>query len=246
MRPLRVNRYKQDPACCSIAASASLANFYNKNVTYELAKHVAEKEVLKDVSQGLFTGQIGMLLNHLGFQKVEAVTCDLSYMDYSWSKLSRKSLVAKLDEYVRSRSPEVNDHRSTMIAFRDFMNLNKNNKLTIDHHFADYIRHYLNEKIPIIVTFNWTMFFKFPKFGSNGLPDHIKGYPEFHAVVCRGFNDNEAHIVDSHHAYYKHKLKRFKDGYYTVPWEELMTIIGAGDLIIPTEYDKNKLQYELV
>ena len=248
MRPLRVNRFKQDPAHCAIAACAAVANYYNKEVNYELATHIAHKEVTKQTNEGLYSGQIGLLLNHLGFSKVKVITCNLDNVDYAWAKMTKPQIINEITTVLHSRDPWINpDKRYELLSFRDFLTCpGFSNSLKIDHYFAEWIRKALDKGLPIVISFNWNMFFKHPNWSMAGEPDSIRGVPEYHAVVVRGYNDKEVHIVDSHWEHYKRRLKQYRDGYYTISWEELMTVMGTGDVIIPEKYSSKKLKYELV
>jgi hypothetical protein len=240
MRPLHVYRYKQDPSHCSIAACAAVANYHNREITYEIAKNACRERVLESTGEGLYSGQIGLLLNHLGFRKVSIISCDLSYYDFAWVGLSKCKKIDAMSKMIRSRSVE-KVIRDCLKSTREFLMAedNSDNDLIIDYSFGDYIRRYLNAKKPIILSFNWTMFFRQPKFDSREEPNYVTGNEEYHAVACRGYNGKGVHIVDSHHEFYKRKLKRFRDGYYIIPWEELFTVMGTGDIIVPEDYDKD-------
>ena len=239
MRPLHVLRYKQDPSHCSIASCASIANYYNKDITYKVAKEVCKANVLEDIPSGLYSSQIGLLLNHLGFRKVTIVSCDLSHYDFAWVNLSKHKKIEAISHMIRSRSVD-EVIRDCLKSVREYLKAedNSDNNLIIDYKFGDYIRQYLDVKKPLVLSFNWTMYFRQPKCDSKK-PNYITGNEEYHAVACRGYNNDGVHIVDSHHQFYKRKLKKFRDGYYLIPWEELLTVMGTGDVIIPEEYDKD-------
>jgi uncharacterized protein YvpB len=152
---------------------------------------------------------------------------------------------------VKSRHPDINpDKRGINQSFRNFLQKKSfSNQLVIDHHFSSHIREALDNGLPVLVSFNWNMYFEYPKAKEKKNPefkDVISGYPEHHAVVARGYNDKYIHIVDSHWEYYKRKLSKFRKGYYTIPWEEFMTVMGMGDVIIPEDYEERRLNYELV
>ena len=245
MRPLRVVRFKQDPRECAIAASASVANFCNKDVTYLLARDVVHKEVLKDTSGGLYAGHIGLLLNHLGFRRVTVITSDLDVVDFTWNKLSHRSKVAAMSAMLRTRLNE--DVRDNLRSLRNFAADERfKNSVVVDYKFGEHIRTALDAGIPIIISYNWTLLWRFPKQGEDKQPDDIKGTYDYHAVCLRGYNDKGVHVVDSHWEYYKRKLKQYRNGYYLLPWEDLLSTMGKGELVIPSDYDENLLKYELV
>lgn len=235
MRPLKIQRFLQDPAHCSVAAASSIANRYNKNVEYITGKAICKKFVTNNTDDGLYTGEIGLLLNYLGFKKVTIVSSDTGIYDYSWKKHSSPNLTKELHKFAKTRGVD-KETKLNAKASCNFLDNSSKNKIIIDYRFAKYIRDYLDNGVPIILSFNFTMFFNLPKYGSLG-PDPIQGYAEHHAVVARGYNKTGVHIVDSHYEYYKYRLKRFREGYYVFPWEDLLTTMGEGDLIVPESFD---------
>ena len=102
--------------------------------------------------------------------------------------------------------------------------------------FGKYIRKHLNKKKPLIITFNWTMFFKFAKEDENVKEDPINGSYTEHAVAINGYDNRGVWIVDSHHECYKYKRKKYRKGFYKISWENLMTIMGEGDVFLPDDY----------
>ena len=58
---------------------------------------------------------------------------------------------------------------------------------------------------------------------------------ELHSV-CRGIkqllDDEGVFVVDPHHELYRGRLKRYRNGYYKIPWEKFLVNIPQGDLII--------------
>jgi len=90
---LPVKRFKQRPCECAIAASASIANYYDSSVEYKEVRQMMSHRKRK---QGLSTWQQCTLLNKLGFNKISVVTFDLEFVDFSWNKLSKSGLLRKL------------------------------------------------------------------------------------------------------------------------------------------------------
>lgn len=237
MRPLNIKRYKQVPAECAVASAASVVNHSNRKVSYEHTRSVCADKVTP-LGEGLWSGHTGLLLNMMGFRSVKMITCDLSRYDFSWKDKSTNYKIDAISSMLKSRSIEA-DVRDDMHSTRNFLRMSDKgfeNELVIDFHFADYIRYYLDRKVPLVVSFNWNMYFEYPK------DDPIKGHAEEHAVVARGYNKKGIHIVDSHHEYYKRKLKKFRDGYYLMPWEEFLTVMGTGDVIAAYDYDKDLMK----
>jgi hypothetical protein len=246
MRPLNVTRFKQDPAHCTVAASASVANYFNPGVDYQLARHVLSNEVVKSASDGLYSGETGLLLNQLGFRSVTLITCDLDMVDHSWSHYSTAKQVEAIDEMLRSRSID-STYRLNLKALRKFLVFpNRHNRLIIDFKFADYIRESLDLNKPLVLSFNWNMLLRYPKQLTDGTTDYVKGSISYHAVCARGYNKKGVYIVDSHHEFYKRQWKKYKNGFYFIPWEDLLPAMGNGDLLIVDDYDPELLQYELV
>ena len=235
MRKLKVTRYKQKPAHCAVASCATVGNFYNSDINYENTQKVAKQKVAKSLDQGLDSGEIAKLLNVLGFNKVSVVTTNLHFLDYSWSNLTRSGLIRKLDtmyKYYRGDYKDVCKSLSKWLKLKEF-----DNNIIIDYNFGKYIRSTIDSGKPLMLSFNWTMYFKYKKQGELRL-DPIKGEFEEHAVVAYGYDSKGVFICDSHHQLYKNKLKEYKSGKYKISWENLMTVMGFGDLYIPEEYER--------
>lgn len=234
MRKLKITRYKQKPGHCAIAACATVGNFYNPDIDYEQSQKIVKKKVVKDIDEGLDSGEIGSLLNHLGFRKVTIVTTNLNIFDYSWSKYKKNHLISTMKEMGKSYKGE---YREVLKSLRKWLEFNQfDNNIIIDYDFSKYIRQALDDKKPLVLSFNWTMYFKYAKY-KGIIENAIKGEAEEHAVVAYGYNKKGVYICDSHHQCYKYRLKKYRDGLYTIPWEHLMTIMGLGDLYIPENYE---------
>lgn len=235
MRKLRVTRYKQQPGHCPIASCATVGNFYNPEIDYEYSQKIAKRKVAKYIDGGLDSGEIGSLLNHLGFKKVTIVTTNLHLFDYTWAKFKKNKLLSRMDDMSKSYKGE---YRGVLKSLRKWMRLEHyDNNIVIDYEFGKHIRQQLDKETPLVLSFNWTMYFKYPKYRGR-IPNALKGAFEEHAVVAYGYNNRGVHICDSHHQCYKYKLKSFRDGLYTIPWEQLMTIMQWGDLYIPENHER--------
>jgi hypothetical protein len=236
MKRIKVTHYLQDPAHCAVAASAVAGNYYDSDIDYEYTKKLAYKKVSKKIGdEGLDTPQIGMLLNYLGFNKVTMISSDFSTVDYSWSQYGRKKMAETLEESSFSKKDKAEKALAKNL-YKWYSKKDYQNELKIDYNFGKYIRQHLNKKKPVVLTFNWTMFFKFAKDAEDGGADPINGDSEEHAVVANGYDKNGVWIVDSHHQYYKYKRKKYKRGFYKISWENLMTIMGQGDILLPDDY----------
>ena len=240
MTALKLKRFVQDPGCCATAGCSSVANFYNPIVSYDLGKVIAKKHVTRNIGDGLESGQTGLLLNKLGFKRVTIISSDIDYLDYTWSKLSKKDKIEKLEE-ARRKLPYKNC-RSMAKNMSIFLQQKEyNNKLVIDYNFGKYIRGFLDQDKPVLVSFNWNIYFQYVKVNGHG-PDPLAGDYDDHLVCCRGYNDKGVQIVDSHDRYYKYRLKKYKKGSYTMSWENLMSCMGFGDVILPEAYDEDVIE----
>lgn len=239
MKRIKIRHFLQDTCYCAVAAISSLTNFYNPDIDYEYVKEVAYKKISKKISEeGLDSPQICHLLNYLGFNKVTLITSDFSSIDYSWSNYGKR----KMKEVLKKSSSTKKDKEEKSLAknlYKWYASKEYNNDIKIDYNFGKYIRKQLNKKKPLILSFNWTMFFKFYKEGEFG-KDSINGEYTEHAVVANGYDKNGVWIVDSHYECYKYKRRKYKRGFYKISWENLMTIIGQGDIIIPSDYRTKK------
>jgi len=235
MKRLKVTHYLQDPGCCAIASSATVANYYNAEIDYESTKKVATEKVDKEaLEEGLASEETCVLLNKLGFYKVTFVTSDLDLFDYTWEGFGRKKMIQVLQTSVATKKDK-EDKRRTRKIIKWLKNYDYDNNLVISYDFGKYIRQHLNKKKPVLLSFNWTMFQKFAKDDEDSKPDPYNGDPICHQVAANGYDEKGLWIVDSHHQYYKYKRKKYRRGFYKISWENLMTCMGQGDVILPEE-----------
>jgi hypothetical protein len=235
MKKLKVTRFVQDPSYCAVAASATVANYYNSNINYEYAKELTIKKVSKKVEgEGLYTTEIADLLNLLGFHKVTVITTDLDIVDYAWAKYGKRRLIVTMEDAVNHKR----DHEYRNVTKRFVKWLKKDgydNSIKIDYDFSKYIKQHLNRKKPLLLFFNWTRYMKFPKYGGNEA-DPINGEEEQHAVAVNGYDNKGVWVIDSHNAFYKYKRKKYRRGFYKIQWEHLLTCMEQGEIILPEEY----------
>jgi hypothetical protein len=238
MRRIKVNRFLQDPCLCAVAASAMMANYYNPEIDYEYAKKLALKKFSKRISEeGLDSGQICLLLNYLGFNKVTLICSNIDLFDYSWENFSKKKMKKVLEKSI-SNKKDSDERLLIKNIYKWYTTKSYNNIIKISYNFGKEIRESINKKQPVLVTFNWTMLMKFAKEGDNG-PDPINGEGEEHAVVVNGYDSKGAWVVDSHHQYYKYRLKKYRKGLYKIPWEQFFSCVGQGDIILAEDYISN-------
>ena len=105
MPKVKINRFLQDPGFCAIATCATLANFYDSSIDYNHVKELLKLDSIESFD-GLDSGEIGILLNKLGFKKVTIVTSDFKVVDYSWENYGRKRLVECLLKMRDRKTPE--------------------------------------------------------------------------------------------------------------------------------------------
>jgi len=248
MKKLKVKRFKQEPAHCAVASCAVYTNYFNEEVDYEFTKQVAYKVSKSIPDDGMDDPEMGILLNLLGFRQVDIICSDLRYLDYSWASLSKAALIELFEKEKRRKVWQYEGFSSKFKLLHKFLSMEGySNSLVIDYNFGERIRAAIDQGIPPIVTFNWSLFFKFPKCNEYGETDAVHGSAEEHAVVVNGYSDKGVYIIDSHQESYKYSLKEYRSGRYFVPWEILMTIMGStGTVIIGYDYRENLNQYELV
>jgi len=241
MASLNLKRFTQNSSTCTIASCATIANYYNKAIDYDFVKKLAIKKNILDEEPflGLYTAETSALLNLLGFKKVSIISSDLSYLDYSWKNLSKKNLLSEMKIVKRKTDDE--ELKSILGCTISFLKNNSkgyNNNIVIDYRFGNYIRESIDLGIPVVASFDWTAYFEKSKENEDGVYDPTGNSIE-HAVALGGYNRIGVRVIDSHYRFYKgKKLKRYQTGKYTMRWEELMTCMGKGDLIIPTNYSE--------
>ena len=242
MNVLKVNRFKQKPGECAVASSAAVANYYNPDIDYDLVSELADND-----GEGLTTPQNAILLNDLGFRKVTVVSTDLDFLDYNWRGLPSQKLSELFRRGARySRSSAYKEMAHEYVLF--LSDSENDNNLVIDRRFGYHIRRALDEGKPVIASFNWNLFFEFPKWDHKKQVDPVRGEYTHHAVVINGYDKEGVDIVDSHHEQYHGRLEKYQNGIYRMDWETLMTVIGGvGDVIIPEDYSADRVkEYELV
>lgn len=235
MKRLKVTHYLQDPAYCAVAACAVATNYYNSKINYQVVKGIADKKISNKIgNEGLESPQICKLLNILGFQKVTYITSYLNLVDYKWIKFGRKKMIKEMEKSLKVKSNK-NEKLITKMTLTWLKNFKYSNNIIISYDFGEYIRQHLDKKKPVILSFNWTMFQKFPKEGRFG-EDPYNGQEEEHAVVANGYDNKGVWLVDSHHQYYKYTRKKYRRGFYKISWENLMTCMGQGDVFLPEKF----------
>lgn len=233
MKRLKITHFSQDPGHCAIASCAAVTNYYNSNIDYDYVKNFTHKKITKNTNEGLESSEMCMLLNFLGFKKVTLISSDLMFVDYLWSKYGKRKMIASFEESLRTKKDK-EERQVIKKLYKWLSQKGYKNFVKIDYHFGRLIRKALKKKIPIIVTFKWTTLMEFPKIGDNKQIDPINGSSEIHAVVANGFDEKGIWIVDSHHEHYKYKRKKYRRGFYKIPWEDLMVCVE--DVFIPEDY----------
>lgn len=229
---LWVNRFRQKPNECAIAASTSIAHYYDASVEY---KEVRQMIPYRKRKYGLSTWQQCTLLNKLGFDRISVVTFDLEFVDFSWSKLSKNGLLRKLhrlsEYYGQDKAKDEKQYVDESIKWLE--DEKNDNNIIIDHDLPKYIRKEINQRRPVGACFNWTSTFRFRKSPTTkGYNGEYGGETEDHAIVIRGYDDSGIFVVDSHHKHYTGKRKKYRNGYYKLSWETFLVNVPMGDLIL--------------
>lgn len=229
---LSVKRYKQKNAECALGSAASIANFFDPSITYTTIRKTAQSLLDPDFKYyGLYTPEQATLLNQVGFQKITIVTCDAVY-DFSWNKLKKSTLIRKLytakKYYVSIRNEDTTNYLKCIIKW--LSDKKCDNHLIIDSDLSKHIKRHLSSGRPVIVSVNWTKLFQFSKGNWVNKMD-IRGEPEDHMFVIRGYDNKGVFIVDSHHKFYTGKREKYKNGYYKISWNKLCTNL-SGDVVL--------------
>lgn len=235
MKRIKVTRFLQDPGYCAVAACATAANCYNPDINYDSAKKTVKRITRKKPYEGLYSSQICSLLNMLGFSKVTYITSYLNFVDYEWEKYGRKGMIKAMELSV-TKKKEKDEKDGTKLILKWLKDFRYNNQLIVSYDFGKYIRQHLNKRKPVVLSFNWTIYQKFAKESESGGPDPYNGDEEEHSVIANGYDDKGVWVVDSHHQCYKYKRKKYRKGFYKISWENLMTCMGQGDVILPSDY----------
>jgi hypothetical protein len=225
---LHVKRWRQHPSECAIASASSLAGYFDGDITYEDVRLLVPPS---QRPQGLYTSQQARLLNQLGFDKVSIVSADEDILDFTWARLSKHKLIEKLKKkraFLTQKATD--DSREAVSDMVKWLEDDRyENNLVVSYDFPKFIRHQLDHGRPVGASFNWTKIWKQRKAGAYA---DIGGHMEQHAVVIRGYDEDGVFVVDSHHRQYTGKLKRYRNGYYKLPWEKYLVSAAQGDLIL--------------
>src|SRR4051812_16597173 len=110
---LKLNRYLQGPGCCAVAAAASIANFFDKDLDYEFVEELVDPD-----GDGLYTPDIASLMNRLGFTAVKVVTANIEQFDFKWQNLSKNRLLDEIKRAARYH-PDI-ESREVAHAYANF------------------------------------------------------------------------------------------------------------------------------
>ena len=232
---LKVTRYEQTQNQCAVAACASVLNFYNSKMDYKKVCKIAYDIFTDSIDHdGLDSGEMGILFNKLGFQKVTIISSDVIHLDYSWNKLNKKKLIHILRKTSKNKKVTLPD---TLKIFANFLSTKEDNSLSIDNDFSNHIKTSIKHKKPIVLSVNWNLMFKQPKYDIDGKITPL-GECEKHAIVVYGYNDKDVYVADSNNAAYKKRFNGYKNGKYKVSWNVLMLAMSMEDIIIAENYNE--------
>lgn len=229
-----LTKYSQEGSDCAVCASATLANYFDRNIDFKIASKEASKISKNYIKEGLITSQICYLLNNLNIKKVTLVSADLIHLDFSWSKLDKKSLIKKIKETICNGKLTSSYKEECYWLLKFLRRKNFNNNLKISKDFIDIIKKSLDKGNPVLGLINWTLFFENCKTDNSLNPKPINGNVENHAVVFYKYNSEGVYAIDSK-SYENEDLKIRKkagDGYYFITWNELMLTIANKEVII--------------
>lgn len=226
---LNVRRYKQHPEECAIAAAASIANYFDPTVEYSKIRNLLNRREKKD---GIWTSQEARILNKLGFSDVTIVTANLDMVDFSWKDYANDALIWKLKKKATHCKKKADPAAADWVLDMAYWLSDEecDNKLVIDYDFAKHIRRSLDFGRPVGACISLTTFFRLPKT-NKGYVDDIRGDKNDHAIVLRGYDASGVFVVDSDY-YGGPEMKRYKNGYYKIPWDKFLPAIPNGDLIL--------------
>jgi len=220
---LSVKAFKQQANGCGLAAVASIAHFYDKGITYKTIRKLADQKFIQD---GMYTYEQATLLNELGFGKVTVVSADMDILDISWNKRRRSTLIKRLRKGARYWKRKEEETAEILRGYSKWLDQSDENRLIIDSDFPKYIRRDLSNGRPVGASFNVNSLFKM------GKSDDIKGEPEQHAVVLRGYDDKGVFVVDMNFQYSTRKETKKPRGFYKLSWEKFLCNMPSGDLLL--------------
>jgi len=217
--------YEQKDKECAICALATIAHAVDKNITYKSVRKIAKSNF--DISKGLYTGYIGQIGSLIGFNKITIITSNIDVIDYSWKKHSNPILIKEM--YKSQKYMDDTDIIEISDSYIGFLK-NKNNKIVIDTEYKKHIIKNIDMYGPIMVIFNWTLYFKACK-SFRGKPDPYRGDAEYHAVVAYKYDDKGVYIADSNYGYPQF-IKKYQGPKYKMEWDRLIPAMDLGDIIV--------------
>lgn len=222
---MNLTRYKQDRNHCSVGACASVANYYDKLITYDVVKEEAYRttNTNKKTYNGTESGEIGTILNNIGFESVEIVTCNYDIINYKWANLDPTTIGNRIK--AKCRRENDNNPRSALNTMSRFLLDGFDNKITITNNFRKIIKNALKKSMPIIIAFNWSM------FAMIDMPERA-----YHVVALEKCSKKHVNVVDSHWRHYKGELAKYASGKYKMLWEDLMLFMDEGTIFIPSNF----------
>lgn len=110
---------------------------------------------------------------------------NVQVFDPTWFDLGREQILAKLRQQIASRTDE--KLKAASEGYIRFLELG--GELRFDDLNRGLIRHYLNQRVPILTGLSATYLYRCAReFGPNLDYDDIRGEPSGHFVVLRGYN----------------------------------------------------------
>lgn len=236
MNILPLKLFEQKHSDCGIACISSIVNHCNPEIDYEKVKKISFKFDPRIKFFGTYSGQLGIILNKLKFRKVTIYSSNHDIVDFSWKNKKQeeiKSIFKEISVYGKNK-----ECREDAFWYYKFLNKRSyENKLIVTSDFANIIRSYIDKYQPVLIDYNWSQIFNYPKYNKNNEPDYIRGHLDYHAVVVVGYNKDKVCVLDSHNKMHKsNKVENVENGCYYIRWEHLMVAMGCSDIIVPEKY----------
>lgn len=238
MNILPLTLFEQEHNDCGIASISAISNYYDSKINYSKVKNLAFKLDPSIEHRGTYSGQLGIILNKLGFRKVTIYSSNHDVVDFSWNNLSHEEIRSNLKEisiYGKSK-----DFREDSFWYHKFLSKRSyENRLIVSSDFVKIIKKSIDNYKPLLIDYNWSQMFNHVKSNSKDEPDYIRGDVDYHAVTIVGYNKEKVCILDSNNNVKKReKIEPVSSGCYYVRWEHLMVAMGKSDLIVPEKYVK--------
>lgn len=189
---LDISRIKQAEEECGPAALAQVLEYYGTKVPLEkITKAIsADSDKWRD-----WIFRMGIFAMQQGF-KTETITLSTDVFDPTWFDLSKEEIIAKLEEEQKfyEKNPEkalpwFDQEMKSAIEY-----LKKDGKISFKPTTKELIKSYLDKKIPVIASLNYTILQKWSRYDEHKINEY--GSATGHVVVVAGYENNKFIVVD--------------------------------------------------